>query len=115
MPDDEPEGVRDSALLWEGGRTLNFATKLELKENLRRYPKARPLAELLITQAALQEVTLEELTVAAECAVAIYADAMDPKSICVKGFESEAKATLESISGNCSTENVEVSSNGVSD
>ncbi len=76
---------------------MDFETKIAIRTNFDLCPKSKPLAELFVAEAARQEVTLKELTVAAKATVEAYRDAMDPKSISVKGFEGKAKAALESI------------------
>ncbi len=76
---------------------MTFERIVELRANLKLHPKAKPLAQLLVAEAARQEVTLGELTVATMIAVEVYKDAMDQRSTPVKGFEGEAKASLESI------------------
>ena len=76
---------------------MDCIEKITLRENLKIHPKAKPLAERLVAEAARQEVSLSELRLAAKIAVTMYEQAMNPASMCVKGFESDAKATLESI------------------
>lgn len=62
---------------------------------LKTAPKAKPLAELLVAEAAKQGATLEDLELAAKIAAHVYERAM--RSAGLSEFLGEAQAALDSI------------------
>lgn len=64
---------------------------------LNKNPKAKPLAQSLIAAAAEQGACLEDLRIACQLAMDAYQKAMDQSGVVLSGFESQAKAALESF------------------
>lgn len=60
---------------------------------LKTAPKAKPLAELLVAEAAKQGATIEELKLAAKIATHVYERAM--RSAGLSEFLGEAQAALD--------------------
>lgn len=64
---------------------------------VRAHPKAKPLAQTLITAAAEQGACLEDFRIACQLALDICQRVTDPSSVVLSEIESQAKTALESI------------------
>ncbi len=61
---------------------------------IRKYPKAKPLAQTLVAAAAAQGASARELEIACKLAMEAYEFAMDHSGVSLTQFQSEAEAAL---------------------
>ena len=76
---------------------MNWLDAIAIRASLKHCPKAKPLAEMLVAEAARQGATIRELELAGNIAVRAYESAMDQSRKILTEFQREAQSELEGI------------------
>lgn len=76
---------------------MDLPTKVYIEHGLKKMPKAKPLATLLVEEAVRQRATLGEFKLAVEIATTILKEQMNPDMLFIDGYEGDVEAIIKSL------------------